>query len=114
MVYYLYFQVIGDPIRIQLISINVRLFLIVACIYIYLIYIHYLYTIYIQQRGNMDSNCDLGYKGPLCQTCDPVNNVQYAKFDGKQCQKCYSQVTEYFIVILSVIAFIVINMVLLK
>ena len=39
--------------------------------------------------------CDLGYSGPLCQTCLPG----YAKYGGLECVKCLSKQTNYVFII---------------
>jgi len=62
----------------------------------------------------MNSTCDKGYKGPLCQTCAIVNSVKYAKYDGNKCEACFTQVKETFLLVGSLIAFALLNMFLLR
>ena len=40
--------------------------------------------------GGMNSVCDDMYRGPLCQTCQDINNTFYSKNGGDSCEKCYS------------------------
>ena len=42
-------------------------------------------------RGNVTSECEEGYMGPLCQTCTIVGENIYSKGGGKQCNPCYSK-----------------------
>ena len=58
----------------------------------------------------MESRCMAGYIGPLCQSC----GLGYAKYDGKKCEICYKQEVEYLFVILTTMAFVIFNLILLK
>ena len=62
----------------------------------------------------MKSDCVIGYKGPLCQTCDIVNGIQFAKYDAKKCEPCFSKEKNTVLIAGSVLAFILLNLFLLK
>jgi len=59
---------------------------------------------------SMNTICEEGYLGPLCQTC--MNN--YAKYGGLQCSSCYSKNINYLVIVLSFLAFTIILLIYLK
>lgn len=58
----------------------------------------------------MDTICQVGYYGPLCQTC--VKN--YAKYGGIKCSPCYSKIVNYLIISLTFLGFTIFIFVYLK
>ena len=58
----------------------------------------------------MNTICNEGYLGPLCQTC--MKN--YAKYGGLQCSNCYSKNVNYLVFILSFLAFTIFLLIYLK
>ena len=59
---------------------------------------------------SMNTICEEGYLGPLCQTC--MKN--YAKYGGLQCSSCYSKNVNYLVFILSFLAFTIFLLIYLK
>ena len=53
------------------------------------------------QNTITDSICTSFYIGPLCQTCDK----NFAKYNGKYCQKCYEKSYNIFLLILMALLF---------
>ena len=62
----------------------------------------------------MESKCEKGYEGPLCQTCKSLDNIYYSKKGENACQECYNPKTEIFIFVVVVIVFILFYAVLVK
>ena len=57
----------------------------VACkLYIYILI--YIYTYLF--RGGVYSQCQVGYIGPLCQTCDMSGDIKYSKKNLYSCVLC--------------------------
>ena len=54
--------------------------------------------------------CDIGYIGPLCQTCDQ----NFAKYGGSQCGPCFSKEKNYLIIIATFIGFIILLSIYIK
>ena len=55
----------------------------------------------LASNTSMNTNCETGYFGPLCQTC--MKN--FAKYGGLQCSSCYSKNVNYLVIVLSFLAF---------
>ena len=64
--------------------------------------------------GAFDNNtsqiCDIGYIGPLCQTCDH----NFAKYGGKQCGPCFSKGENYVVMIATFFGFMILLCVYIK
>jgi len=54
--------------------------------------------------------CEVGYVGPLCQTC----NHNFSKYGGKECVACYSKENNYILLVAILIGFMLILSVYIK
>ena len=65
-------------------------------------------------RGGMNSACDIGYGGPLCQSCMIFNGTRYSKKGGTQCVECFSNKIEIVITFFIMLAYIAFYLILVK
>lgn len=56
-------------------------------------------------RGGVESQCEIGYEGILCQNCDIVNGITYSKKGESQCIQCYEETILIILAILILACF---------
>ena len=58
-------------------------------------------------RGGLNSDCKIGYSGPLCQSCTEINGILYSKGGGTICEPCKPKAMIILILIVLLLVFLI-------